>query len=158
MSGDRTRRPGELVFVVVLVIFGALALWQAWAISGFSSPSSPGVFPMLAAGTMLLSGLMILAETARRNAAAEQSRLKAFLREITPGRLLIFASFILLYMLALEPLGFLVSTFLFLLASTMMLYRGSVLLTVSVSAVSLAIIFAIFRYVFGVVLPKGSLF
>jgi len=158
MSGDRARRPGELVFVIAVVIFSAFALWQAWLISGFSSPSSPGVFPMLAAGTMLVSGLLILAETVRRNPAERQSSAKSFLREITPGRLLLFAALMIAYILALEPFGFLPSTFVFLLASIAVLNRGSIVVTVAVSMVSLAAIFVVFRYVFGVVLPKGGLF
>jgi len=158
MSGDRMRRPGELVFVVALVIFSALALWQAWLISGFSSPSSPGIFPMLAAGTMLVSGLLILTDTARKRPDSGLSTLQSFLRKITPGRWILFAALMVAYILALEPFGFLPSTFVFLLASIALLYRGSNLVTLAVSVVGLAAIFVVFRYVFGVVLPKGSLF
>ena len=36
------RLPGELVFMLIMLLFGLTALWQAWRISGFSSWSSPG--------------------------------------------------------------------------------------------------------------------
>ena len=113
---------------------------------------------MLAAGTMLVSGLMIVADTARKKPEGAHSTLQSFLREITPGQLLLFTALMVAYMFALEPLGFLVSTFLFLLASITVLYRGSILMTLAISAASLAAIYVIFRQVFGVVLPKGSLF
>ncbi len=157
MADSRTRRPGELVFTALLAVFSLLAAWQAWLIAGFSSPSSPGVFPMLATAAMVVSGVAILADTARKRPAAERGVLRAFLAEVTPARLAIFAAMIIAYMFALEPVGFVVSSFVFLFAAIAYLYRGSIVLSLAISALSLAAIYFVFRYVFSVVLPTGSL-
>ena len=61
MSSDQHKdRPAELVFAILISVFSVGALWQAYEISGFKSLTSAGVFPMLAAGTMLVSALIIL--------------------------------------------------------------------------------------------------
>lgn len=155
MSSASTRRPGEMAFVLLLVVVSLLAAWQAWTISGFSSPSSPGMFPMFAAATMVVSGLLILVDTARRRREAGDG---GFLSEITPPRLIVFAAMIVAYMVALQPVGFLGSSFVFLFAAMAYLNRGSVLLNLVLSAASLALIYVVFRHVFSVVLPAGTLF
>jgi putative tricarboxylic transport membrane protein len=158
MTNARTRRPGELAFIVLLTIFSLLAAWQAWLISGFSSPSSPGMFPMFATFTMVVSGIAILADTARKRRYEERSAVQAFMADVTPVRLLVFAAMIIGYMLLLEPAGFLISSFAFLFASMAFLYRGSILVSLVTSAFSLAVIFVLFRHVFSVVLPAGRIF
>lgn len=158
MLEQRTRAPGELVFSLGLLVFSLFASWQAWRISGFSSLSSAGVFPMVATFTMVVSGLFIVAETARVRPDAERDRLTRFAAEITPWRLVVFTLLIIGYMLALEPVGFLLSSFGFLFLGMSFLYRKGVLVNLAVSAGSLAIIYFIFRLVFSVVLPRGWLF
>ena len=59
MPSPPTKRPGEVPFGLVLVVFSATALWQAHAISGFAGLTTAGVFPMLASGTMLVSAVVI---------------------------------------------------------------------------------------------------
>lgn len=154
----RTRRPGELVFTLALLVFSLLACWQAWSISGFSSLSSAGVFPMIATFTMAISGLFIVAETARARPDAERGGWQRFAAEITPRRLVVFTLLIIGYMLALEPAGFLPSSFGFLFLAMSFLYRKGMLVNLAVSAGSLAIIYFVFRHVFSVVLPRGWLF
>jgi putative tricarboxylic transport membrane protein len=156
MDNDRPRRPGELAFAAVMLALAAFVLYQAHGISGFSSPSSPGVFPMLAAGAMVASGLVIVLRTRRigwRGAAATR-----FGSEITPRRHIVFAGMIVAYMIALEPLGFLLSSFAFLLASIHYLYRKGIMVELALSAGSLAAVYLVFRYVFTVVLPEGEIF
>ena len=153
----RTRRPGELVFSLALVAFSLFAAWQAWRISGFQSLSSAGVFPMLATSAMVVSGLFILAEAARARPEVERGGVRRFAADITPLRLVLFAVLIVAYMLALEPVGFVVSSFLFLFLAMSFLHRKGVLVSLAVSAGSLLVIYFIFRQVFSVVLPAGWL-
>lgn len=158
MSNARTRRPGELGFATLIVLFSLFAAWQAWRISGFTSPSSPGMFPMFATATMLVSGLIILADTARKKPEADRNTVQAFIAQVTPLKLIVFGAMIVAYMLALQPVGFIGSSFVFLFASMTWLHRGHILTSLIVSAVSLAAIYFIFRHVFSVVLPAGRLF
>jgi putative tricarboxylic transport membrane protein len=158
MLEQRSRAPGELIFSLALLIFSLLACWQAWRISGFASLSSAGVFPMIATVTMAISGLFIVAETVRAMPQSERGGLQRFATEVTPWRLVIFTILIVGYMLALEPAGFLPSSFGFLFLGMSFLYRKHVLVNLAVSVSSLAIIYFIFRHVFSVVLPRGWLF
>jgi hypothetical protein len=59
------RRPGELVFALLIVVFSVTAFWQAYLISGFSGKATPGVFPMLASGIMIVSGVIIVLSAAQ---------------------------------------------------------------------------------------------
>lgn len=158
MSPQTTRQPGELVFSLAVLIFSLFAAWQAWTIAGFSSLSSAGVFPMIATFTMVVSGLIIVAQAARAQPAAERDVAARFFAEVTPFRLIVFALMIVGYMLALEPAGFLISSFAFLFAGMAFLYRRNILISLVVSAFSLAVIYVVFRHVFSVVLPAGRLF
>jgi putative tricarboxylic transport membrane protein len=154
----RMRAPGELVFCLLLMVLSLVLAHQAWSIAGFTSLSSAGVFPMLATGAMLASGALILLDTARRTPAAERGAFKAFLADTVSPRIAGFAVLIVGYMLALQPLGFILSSFLFLSAGMIFLNRGRILLTLALSAASVAIIYVLFRYVFVVVLPRGAFF
>ncbi|MEZ5861825.1 MAG: tripartite tricarboxylate transporter TctB family protein [Geminicoccaceae bacterium] len=158
MPDEPRREPGELVFSLLLLLASLFLAWQAWTIARFTSLSSAGVMPMLATGAMAAAGLVILGQTARRRPVAEQGAVRRFLAEITPPRLALFAAMIVLYMLALEPAGFLVSSFVFLFAGMGFLHRRSLALSLVVSAASLALIWLVFRHVFAVVLPAGRLF
>ena len=158
MPENVPRQPGELAFSALLLLASLFLAWQAWTIAGFSSLSSAGVMPMLATATMALSGLVILGQTARRRPVAARGSAGRFLAQITPPRLGIFSAMIVGYMLALEPLGFLASSFLFLFAGMAFLNRRSLLANLAVSVVSLALIWVVFRHVFSVVLPAGRFF
>ena len=63
MRADRTRRPGEGVFTLVLAAISLFLLWSAYGISGFEALSSPGALPMATAATMVVTALIIAAGT-----------------------------------------------------------------------------------------------
>jgi putative tricarboxylic transport membrane protein len=160
MDPSRRRLPGELAFTLIMLLFGLTALWQAWRISGFSSWSSPGMLPMLAALTMACSALVFVRKTLRvkgTQVPAGSALSRLFFRQITPLPIVLFTVLIVVYMLALEPLGFVLSSFGFLVAAMFALGSRRVLFTVAVSAVSLAVIYVIFQTAFSVVLPEGIL-
>jgi len=155
MTTNRKKRPGERVFAIVLTVFSVAALWQAYRISGFKSLSEPGVFPMLAAGTMLVSGLFVLRDAFRsKNRSAEMS---GFFATILQPRLMIVIALVGLYIALMPWLGFIVASGLFLFVCFQYLWRRSVLISVVLTLVSLGCIHIIFRIVFQVVLPKGTL-
>ena len=158
MSSKPARRPGEIAFAVLCVVFGLVAFGQAYGISGFGGLSTPGVFPMLATGAMVVSGLFILAGTVRRPAEpGTESAGARFWREMLPLRHCVMLGLMLAYLAALPLLGFVVASALFLFAAFQYLWRRNVLVTLVLSAVSLAAIYVVFRIVFQVVLPQGSL-
>lgn len=155
MQQTRRRQPGETVFGYLILVVSLLILHQSYAISGFSSVSSAGVFPMIASFAMAVSAAAIILKN--RTLTAPDPDL-SFLRRVAPSAVVVFTLLICAYMLTLEPLGFLLSSFLFLFISMLYLERRNPLLLAGISALSLGIIYVVFRTVFSVVLPQGWLF
>ncbi len=149
------RRPGELFFVLVMLVFSVGAFWQAYAISGFSGKTTPGVFPMLASGVMVISGLVILVNVARMPAPAADA--PSFFADILTLRHIVLIGFVVGYVLVMPSLGFVISSALFLYCAFQFLWRKNPVLMLGLTAVTLAIIYLVFREVFQVVLPQGTL-
>lgn len=158
MHTSHPRLPGELTFMALVVAFSAFMLWSAFQISGFESVSSPGVFPMVCAATMLVTGVMSLRQTAKGHIQNEQglSMTQLFVLRLAPPQLVAFAALVTLYMLMLERTGFLLTSYIFLLLSMRVLGSKRMLLNVGISLLVLAAIFIVFRTAFSVVLPAGS--
>lgn len=155
MQEPRRREPGETAFGYVILVVSLLVLHQSYTIAGFSSVSSAGVFPMLASAAMAVSAIAII--LGNRRLAAPDAEV-TFIRRVAPPAVVVFTLLIIAYMLTLEPLGFLLSSFLFLFLSMLYLERRNPLLLAAVSALTLGIIYVIFRTAFSVVLPQGWLF
>ncbi len=155
MVSEPENRPGNIVFAIILAGFSAVALWQAYEISGFKGFSEPGVFPMLAAGTMLLSGLFIVRDavlSSRRASAPEP-----FFKTVLPLRLIIVVALVALYIALMPWLGFMAASAGFLYVAFVYLWGRGLVLSALLTAGTLACLYFIFRIVFQVVLPKGSL-
>lgn len=146
--------PGELIFCLLLLMGSLVLLHQAWSIAGFRAFSSAGVFPMLAAGTMLVSGAVVArgALRDRRGGAGAGA-----LREVIGPRTVFVGAAIAAYLVALQPLGFVVSSVLFLSITICGLHRRNYPGMILVSIAAVAVIYALFRMVFIVVLPRGIL-
>lgn len=156
MSTQAPRRPGELAFAVLMLVFSLWLFWEATRISGFSGLSTPGIFPMLASGLMVVSALAILRKAAGRRAA--EGGVRRLLAEVTPLRQVVMLALVGAYVAAMPWLGFLVSSGLFLFLGIQFLWRRNIVLTAAISAASLGAIYLLFRVIFQVVLPKGTLF
>ena len=158
MNQFRERRPGELVFTLLLLAGSLFMLWQAYGISKFESISSAGVFPMVATAVMVVTAALIVGQTLRASltTSGEPSLVRRFAREITPPVLLGFSAAIALYMAALQPLGFVLSSYVFLVAGMRLLGSRRWGLNLLVSALCLAAVYVIFQTAFSVVLPAGT--
>jgi len=150
------RRAGELTFALALLAFALAALWQAHGIAGFSSLSSAGVFPMLAAATMAVAALAIAIGAARRP-PADDRRLVAVLAASLPRRLVLLLALVAAFLVSMPWLGFLAASGLFLFAAIALLWRRGIVAPALVTAVALAMIWITFRLAFQVVLPRGTL-
>jgi len=158
MPGKRERRPGEIVFIAILLAFSLVALQQAFGISGLSNISGAGVFPMLAAGTMILSALAILRDTLANSVMNEPGSIaRRFVEEVTPLRLVVVIVLIFAYVAAMPLVGFIYSSAGFLFLMLAYLWRKGILVSLALSGFSLALIYVVFRLLFQVVLPQGTL-
>jgi putative tricarboxylic transport membrane protein len=156
MSTTRKLREGENFFGWLLLVFSVVVLILAYRISGFKSVSSPGAFPMFAAGVMVLAMIGVL----RGNRRMENPATKGLKAELAvaaksnfPKVVLIFIAIIIAYMLLLQPLTFLPSSFAFLFFSIWYLRGSSLLKAFLFSLLTLAGIYVIFHTAFKVVLP-----
>lgn len=149
------RRPGELVFALLIVVFSVGALWQSYSISGFSGKTTPGVFPMIASGVMVISGVVVLMSATQLPAPPEGA--PGFLAEILTLRHMVVIGLVLAYVLLMPLIGFVASSAVFLFCSFQFLWRKNPLLMLALTGVTLAIIYVVFREVFQVVLPQGIL-
>ena len=149
------RRPGELVFALLIVVFSVAAFWQSYGISGFSGKTTPGVFPMIASGVMVISGVVILISATRLSAPPVGS--SGFLAEVLTLRHMVMIGLVLAYVILMPLIGFVASSAVFLFCAFQFLWRKNPVLMLALTAATLAIIYLIFREVFQVVLPQGTL-
>lgn len=160
MQPTRQRLPGELSFLAVLLLASLFLLWTAYGISKFESLTSAGAFPMFAAAIMVVCAVLILRDAARSaptETRAGESLAAQFVRRLTPPVVVGFTVAIALYMVLLQPLGFLLASYLFLVVSMALLGSRRWGLNLLVSALALAAIYGIFQTGFSVVLPSGTL-
>ena len=75
------------------------------------------------------------------------------LAELMPLRIILFTALIVVYMLILQPLGFLVSTLLFLIAGFIFLGGAGPVKSIIIALVSVGAIYGVFHYLFQVILP-----
>lgn len=148
-----TRRPGEIAFGAMLLIFSLFMLWQAYEISGFSSLSSAGAFPMAMAAIMVATAAISLLRSLRLQSPSGGMQL--FVKEIMPPTVVAFALLILGYSLLLQPLGFVLASFTFLLVSSWFLQAGQFKRALLLSVISIVSVYIVFRLIFQVVLPEG---
>jgi putative tricarboxylic transport membrane protein len=151
MQAPSRRRPGETAFALLLAGFSAFLVYSAYGIAGFEALSSPGALPMAAAGTMLVAAGAIVVQTLRRPASAGET----VARDVLPLNIVITMVLVAGYGLLLQPLGFLPTSFLFLVILMRVLGGQSLFLCAGISAVSVLAIYVVFRLIFTVLMPEG---
>ncbi|MBK9080701.1 MAG: tripartite tricarboxylate transporter TctB family protein [Rhizobiales bacterium] len=151
MREGHIRRPGEAVFSLLVAAFSLFLLWKAYEIDGFSSLSSSGALPMGAAATMVVSSFVIAWKTVK----SEQDKAETFWTNILPRDVWIGVALIVGYAVLLVPLGFLPTSFIFLVAMIKALSGRPMFFCLWTSAVTLASIYIVFRLVFAVLMPEG---
>lgn len=160
MHSRRPTQQGETGFALLLLVFSVTAFWQSYEISGFSGLSTPGVFPMLASASMVVAATFILVQSIQRQTGKDlpTEPVQGFVQSVLPLRLLIVVALITAYVLAMPALGFLLASGAFLFLTFSYLWRKSVLVSLVLTVVSLVSVYLIFRKLFQVVLPRGTLF
>ena len=145
------RRPGELVFNLAMVLGSLFLLYSAYGISGFDALSGSGAVPMATTAVMAICAGMILWETMRKSRITGEK----LERDILPPSVLVTIVAIIAYALALQPLGFLPTSFLFLWGMMRYLTRRSVVWSAIVALGTIAMVYLIFRLIFSVLMPEG---
>lgn len=151
MQTKTTRRPGEVVFIIVILAASLFLLFSAYGISGFESLSSAGAVPMVTTGAMVVCGVLILVDALRKSPAADET----VAQSILPPMVIVTILAIAAYALLLKPVGFIPTSFLFLLGLMKVYSRRSLGFCIATAAGSVAAIYIIFRLIFSVLMPAG---
>jgi hypothetical protein len=151
MRDPTTRRPGEALFAVLMLAGSAALLWSAHGIAGFEALSSPGALPLAATATMLTMAGVITWGTLRRPRAQGET----VVADVLPGAVVFTVVLLGAYALLLQPLGFLPTSFLFVLVLVRVLGRRGLPFCAAVALGSVLGIYLVFRVVFGVLMPEG---
>ena len=150
MHDPSRKLPGETAFSVTIVAISLFLFWEATKISGFESLSSPGSFPIFATGVMVISSAMVALKTLRLPQSDEHGW-----KAIFPGFVIFMTVMMGFYALALKPVGFLPTSFLFLMVSTKVMMRASIAKSALIAGVSLILVYVVFRLIFSVLMPEG---
>lgn len=152
----RRLRPGENVFTWMMMALSLFILIMAYRISGFSSISSPGAFPMGAGLVMVVSaGLLLLGNRKLKKPDVESfaDEMKVVAKTVFPREFLIYIVIIIGYMIIIEPIHFLPSSFIFMVVSMITLRGSGLVKSLFISAGTLAAIYLVFQFFFRVVMP-----
>lgn len=148
---EKIRKPGEIGFALLWIIIGLLGYYFAIGMTS-DSYSAPSVFPKLASTVIIICGAVTLAKAVKREKQAPDG--PGVFSFLLPRDVLVMMTLMLLYCAALPKLHFVPSSFALLASGMIYLYRGKkIVQSVIISACTLAVLVAIFRYVFLVILP-----
>jgi len=151
MNHPTSRRPGELLFNLLVLIASLFLFWQAYAIAQFSSLSSSGALPLAATSIMVISACLVLIKTIRLPLEPHVR----FIRHIFPPVIGVVMALILMFAVMLEPIGFILSAAIFLFIAMTFLHRKGWVVSLGLTLVSLALVYCVFRLIFKVILPEG---
>lgn len=148
---EKVRKPGEIFFATLWIILGALGYYFAISMTS-DSYSAPSVFPKLTSALIIVCGLVILTKALKRERPEPDS--PGVFQYLLPRDVLVMITLVILYCFSLPRLHFFPSSLAFLSAGMIYLYRGKkIIQSVVISVATLAVLIAIFRYVFMVILP-----
>lgn len=146
-----TRKPGEFGFAVLGIIFGALGYYFALDMTS-DSYSAPSVFPKLTSTLIMLCGITVFIKDSKK-ARPEQGSPGVW-HYLMPKDVLVMMIGLIIYCIVLPRLHFIVSSYIFMVSGMVYLHRGKkILQSLIISAGALAVLVAIFRYIFMVILP-----
>jgi putative tricarboxylic transport membrane protein len=159
LSGGRGMRQRNIIAAVVLIIGGLAYGTLALDLPERSLPNTPGprFFPLVVAAIILASAVTLLLLQAQVASGAGEAGANASSRGADRRLVLLALAALAAYAASLPVLGFILATVPF-LAILMVLFgeRRPVVVVVSAIAVAAAL-YVVFRYGFGIFLPRGPL-
>jgi len=151
--------PGEKGFAVFLLLFGAFFLWQSVLLYGeHPGADSAGAVPLFVSALIVILAIAIIA-TDRKAPSVNKGQTVGVIIKNTLGYMfqkdvLVEMGLILAYCVALNfGLGFYIATPVFLWVSMCYLMRKDYVKNLLWTALCMAFIVVVFRFIFSVVLP-----
>lgn len=153
----------DWVLAIAAVIGGLVYLYadSKLPLVRIGDPLGPRIFPAIIGTGIVLSGLLLMVEIRKRRAAAALAVAAAVAphprEHERPGVLIGMLVWTALYYLAFEPVGYLVSTVIFLLGLLAVFNRGRHLTNLAVALGFTAVAYTIFDRFLAVPMPEGIL-
>lgn len=145
------RKPGEVGFAFLFVLFGALGYYFALDMTS-GKYSSPSVAPKIASSIIIAMGLIELYKSFKREAL--KYNILDLLAFLFNKEVLFILILLGLYSFFLPILHFPLASFLFLLLSLLYLHNwGEFKLCSMVSLGTVIVLVGVFKYIFQVILP-----
>lgn len=141
----------DRAFAVIMVLLSAAFLAQS-----FRYPPESSQFPRFLMGVQLLFSLVFLVQQLRLPLQPLQPSRESVMASLVPAIKVFLATS--LYILAIDALGYFVSTAAFLLGAMALFGNRRLLVMAIVTGCFLALIYALFVWFMGVRLPQGLLF
>jgi len=147
---EARRKPGELGTAAIMFLIGALGYYFALDMTS-GEYSSPSVFPKLASTVIMACSAVNFLKALRRDKPGTETTLTGYL---LPMDVVVVVVLLVAYCVALPRLHFVASSYAFMVIGMVYLQRGkNIVRALLISAVSLAVLVAVFRYLFLVILP-----
>jgi hypothetical protein len=147
---EARRKPGELGIAAIMFLIGALGYYFALDMTS-GEFSSPSVFPKLASTLIMACSAVNFFKALRREQPEAAASLTGYL---LPMDVVVVVVLLVAYCFALPRLHFVASSYAFMVIGMVYLQRGkNIIRALLISALSLAVLVAVFRYLFLVILP-----
>ena len=141
-----------IVFLVISLLFVSGSLQISG--SAYGSAVGPKTYPLILGIVLGLLSLRLLYESFKKNAETEQKE-KSQMYYKNFGIIVVSA---ILYVFLLEFIGFVISTFLFLLIAFQVMEKGKMISSIIIAAVFSMGVYLMYVNLLGGTLPKLSLF
>lgn len=147
------QKPGELYIVSLLFITFVLFFYEAFGDNGIlqGELNGPGSISQLIIVVGLIMLVLLFMQFIKKH--YKEGTISQVVQTLFSKDLIAIITFIVLYALLLEKLGFILTSILFLFASMVILEPKKILNKLLISLVTVGTIVVIFRYVFQVLLP-----
>lgn len=155
----RMLEKGEIAFTIVLGLFSLVCLIASLRLF-IDAPTlnGEGTAPLIASTVLLLTTLLTLIKARELVPAFDKNsalgnRVRELLLFLFPDKTGLVMIYCLAYAILLQFLGFIISTFLFLVGSMLTLNHEKKLQVFLISIITLACIWVLFQFIFKVQLP-----
>lgn len=148
---EKVRKPGEIGFAALGILLGMLGYYFALDMTS-DTYSAPSVFPKIASIIIMACGAVSLLKAVRREKPPAGS--ETVFQYLLPRDVVFVICMLVAYSIALPIAHFIPSSYVFMVVGMIYLHRGKkILQSLIISALALAVLVAVFRYVFLVILP-----
>ena len=154
------KKKTSLLFGILLVIIAISVIYQSRTFPPFimsgKKLAGPGFFPTLLSYGLIVTGFYEILLALRAGKLSERSSLSDYLKDWGNQNVLIIIGSLFLYVILLEKMGYIITTFLFSSLLMIRMKTGWIKGTV-VSAIVVFLIMVLFVKLFRIQLPQGFL-